>query len=285
MIKILLLIFVTCLSFHFTACAQNLGTARSNQPVTTQASTGQTKAIEVPSGIKNAQFEAEPEEDILLLTLSGDSRILYQDNPLDDSSLKILLTDYNEKHKNDPSTTGSKLPPDMVEDAKFFYIKADAGLQFSQVLKVLKAVQASSATSYRAKFIVKPAEEAGAMAPPPNSIFVVNMDLGIPEKANSIPRPNPLKLTLNMDKTGKFILNSEPMDKSRLVDTLTRIFKEREQTGAYEEGTNEVDKRLTLSPAPDVKYGDVIKLIDDLNETYARIEFGELRTRKVLEVE
>jgi biopolymer transport protein ExbD len=277
MTNILPLILFICLSFQLTACARNSGEARTNQPETTPTPDSQPKTVEVPSRVKNAVFEPNPDENILLLTLNRDNRIFYQDKQLDDAALKAVLTEYSEKHKKDPSTTGSKLPPYLVENAKSFYIKADVSLPFAQILKVLKAVQASSPTSYRAKFIVQPAEEAGKTAKTPNGRYVVNFDLGIPEKNNAMPRPNPLFLAMKLDAAGKITLNNSLVERSRLKDTLLKIFKEREQYGAFLEGTNEVDKRLTLFPAPDVKYGDVIKLVDELNETLAKVEFGDLR--------
>jgi len=277
MTKILPLFLFICLSFQLTACAQNSGEARTNQPKTTQTPDSQPKTLEVPSGVQNTVYEQNPAENILLLTLNRDNRIYYQDKQLDDASLKTVLTQYSKKHKNDPSTTGLKLPPYLVENVKFFYIKADVSLPFSQILKVLKAVQKSSPTSYRAKFIVQPAREVGKFEKTPNGRYVVNFDLGIPEKPNAIPRPNPLFLAMNFDGAGKIKLNNSPVDRSQLKVTLLRIFEDREQNGVFEEGTNEVYKRLILYPAPDVKYGDVIKLVDELNETLAKVEFGDLR--------
>ena len=276
MIKILPLFLFICLSFQLSACAQNSGKAQTNQPKTTQTPDSQPKTVEVPSGVKNRSFEQNPDENILLLTLNRDNRILYQDKQLDDASLKTVLTEYSERHKKDPTTTGSKLPPYLVENAKSFYIKADVSLPFSQILKVLKAVQASSPTSYRAKFIVEPAEEV-EFKRTPNVRYVVNLDLGIPEKPDAMPRPNPLFLAMKLDAAGKITLNNSPVERSQLKDTLVKIFKEREEYGSFMEGTNEIDKRLALFPAPDVKYGDVIKLVDELNETFAKVEFGDLR--------
>ena len=277
MTKILQLIIFICLSFHLTACTQNSGQAQTNQPETTQTPANQSKTLEVPSGVKNTVFEPNPDENILLLTLNRDNRILYQDKQFNDASLKTVLTEYSEKHKKDPTTTGSKLPPYLVENAKSFYIKADVSVPFSQILKVFKAVQESSPTSYRAKFIVQPAEEAGKYEKTSNGRYVVNLHLGIPEKNNEMPRPNPLFLAMKLDAAGKITLNNSPVERSQLKDTLLKIFEEREQNGVFEEGANEVYKRLILYPAPSVKYGDVIKLVDELNETLAKVEFGDLR--------
>lgn len=277
MTKILPLLLFICLSFQLTACTQNSGQAQTNQPKTTQTPDSQPKTVEVPSGVKNTVYEPNPDENILLLTLNSDNRIFYQDKQLDDASLKTVLTQYSEKHKKDPTTTGSKLPPYLVENAKSFYIKADVRLPFSQILKVLKTVQKSSPNSYRAKFIVQPAEEAGKTAKTPNGKYVVNIDLGIPEKTDPMPRPNPLFLAMKLDAAGKITLNNSPVERSQLKDTLLKIFEEREQNGVFEEGANEVYKRLILYPAPDVKYGDVIKIVDELNETLAKVELGDLR--------
>ena len=51
-------------------------------------------------------------------------------------------------------------------------------------------------------------------------------------------------------------------DTDKLTNKLREIFKERENNGAFREGTNEVEKTLFIKSPKSVKYGDVVKVID-----------------------
>ncbi len=80
-------------------------------------------------------------------------------------------------------------------------------------------------------------------------------------------KPNPLTLVVGIDKdTRKISLNNEPYgdvtDTEKLKNKLLEIFKERENNGAFREGTNEVEKTLFIKSPKSVKYGDVVKVID-----------------------
>ncbi len=80
-------------------------------------------------------------------------------------------------------------------------------------------------------------------------------------------KPNPLTLVVAINKETKGVtLNNEPYgdvsDTEKLTNKLREIFKERENNGAFREGTNEVEKTLFIKSPKLVRYGDVIKVID-----------------------
>lgn len=80
-------------------------------------------------------------------------------------------------------------------------------------------------------------------------------------------RPNPLTLVVAINRDTKVVsLNNEPYgdvaDTERLTNRLREIFKEREANGAFREGTNEVERTLFIKSPKQVKYGDVVKVID-----------------------
>ncbi len=287
-IKHLPLLLLVCLSLQSAACGQTGNKTQSNETKTSntteQTKSVQSKPLEIPSGIEETDYVENPDENILFLTLNSNNQVYYQDKLLDDSSLKKVLKEYNDKHKNDSTTTQKNKT--SVGDAKYFYLKADAGVPFSQILKVLKAVQESSPTSYRAKFVVQPRTEVGKFAKTPNGISVVNVDLGSPKNNNKNalpPRPNPLFLRADLAADGKITLNNQPQGKSEFPALLGSIFKERESNGVFREGMNEVEKTVTLYPAPNAKYGDVIKFIDELKVIGANpIEFGDLSNSEAI---
>ena len=61
-------------------------------------------------------------------------------------------------------------------------------------------------------------------------------------------RPNPLSLYVRFSTgNNNFLLNAEGYDNfGALANTLSQIFKEREQTGIFIEGTNDIYKKITL---------------------------------------
>jgi len=80
-------------------------------------------------------------------------------------------------------------------------------------------------------------------------------------------KPNPLTLVVAINRDTRAVtLNSEAYgdvsDTDRLANKLREVFKERENTGAFREGTNEVEKTLFIKSPKSIRYGDVVKVID-----------------------
>jgi biopolymer transport protein ExbD len=80
-------------------------------------------------------------------------------------------------------------------------------------------------------------------------------------------KPNPLTLVVGINKDTKVVtLNNEPYgsvaDPEKLTNKLRELFKERENNGAFREGTNEVEKTVFVKSPKAVRYGDVIRVID-----------------------
>lgn len=89
-----------------------------------------------------------------------------------------------------------------------------------------------------------------------------------PNEQQADVKPNPLTLVVSVNKSdSKIILNKDETlgdisDTQPLTDRLSGIFKEREATGAFREGTNEVEKTVFIKSPRSVKYGDVVRVID-----------------------
>ena len=80
-------------------------------------------------------------------------------------------------------------------------------------------------------------------------------------------KPNPLTLVVAINKETRAVtLNNEAFgdvsDTEKLENKLREIFKERENNGAFREGTNQVEKTIFIKSPKSVKYGDVVKVID-----------------------
>jgi len=85
--------------------------------------------------------------------------------------------------------------------------------------------------------------------------------------------PNPLLLVVHLDKNADITLNTEKQgslnDTSTLRNTLKQIFKEREENGVFREGTNVVEKTVSVKAVGSAKFGDVVKIVDALKEAGA----------------
>ena len=276
-IKYLPILLLTLVGFQSVGCGQTNVKSQSNEAKTTETKTALSKEIKIPAGVKKASYEENPAQNGLLLILNSDKQIYYQDKLINNSTLRDVLKVAAAKTKKLSKT---KKPSYTLEDENVnrIYLKADSGVPFSEVIKVLKTVQESSPNEYRAKLIVNPAEEVGEFAKTPNGRYVLSFDLGLPANPKTVQKPNPLMLVAKLDAEGKIILNYEPpMKISELKPFLSNIFKDREENGVFAEGTNEVAKKIILVSEPDVKYGDVVKFIDELYETGANpVVFGEL---------
>ncbi len=82
------------------------------------------------------------------------------------------------------------------------------------------------------------------------------------------PQPNPLTLSVEVNKDGTVRLNKE--DGGSVEDTgplgarLSQIFKDRESNGVFRENTNppEIEKTVFIKAPRTVQYGSVIKVVD-----------------------
>ena len=92
----------------------------------------------------------------------------------------------------------------------------------------------------------------------------------------TVAKPNPLTLVVSINKADKKITlnNNESLgdvtNTADLTNRLTVIFKEREASGAFREGTNEIEKTLFIKSPRSIRYGDVVKVIDAVKQAGAQ---------------
>jgi biopolymer transport protein ExbD len=95
-----------------------------------------------------------------------------------------------------------------------------------------------------------------------------------PEDQNVLLKPNPNTLIVFIDKEGKLRLNQDDMgnvaDSSNLTNKLSEVFKIREQSGVFREGTNEIEKTVFIKAPRSVKYGEVAKVVDAVKSAQAQ---------------
>lgn len=96
-----------------------------------------------------------------------------------------------------------------------------------------------------------------------------------PKPEDQLSNPNPLTLVVAINKADMTVtLNNESMgtitDMSGLTNKLLQTFKEREQNGAFREGTNEVEKTIFIKSPRSVRYGAVVNVIDAVKQAGAQ---------------
>lgn len=82
------------------------------------------------------------------------------------------------------------------------------------------------------------------------------------------PQPNPLTLSVEINKDGTVRVNKEDggtvEDPGALGARLTQVFKEREANGVFRENTNppEIEKTVFIKAPRTLSYGSVVKVVD-----------------------
>ena len=130
-------------------------------------------------------------------------------------------------------------------------VKADDSLNFGQIVEVVKSLRVSP----KQKIKLQIAEN-----------YYVAISQPIDE--NEFPKPNPNYLLVALQDDSKILLNREEYgtfnNTAPLKEKLDEIFKMRENRGVFQYGTNEVEKTVFVTAPDSVKFGDVIKLIQEI---------------------
>jgi biopolymer transport protein ExbD len=84
-----------------------------------------------------------------------------------------------------------------------------------------------------------------------------------------VAKPNPYTLLIEVTKDQKVTLNREEMgttqDASLLGTKLADVFKQRETSGVYRQGsTSEIEKTVFVKAPKSLRYGDMVRVIDTI---------------------
>jgi biopolymer transport protein ExbD len=256
------------LTIIFSACGSSVG--QSNQ-------ISQSKKSVLPGNVKYPDQDNRIQyESSCVITINDDSGAYFMGKDLiakDQLVNKIL-----EKLKDEPESKYN-------QDYHIVYIKSSESVKYSTVIALLQLIrqakiikvglvvgrQNAAATDREVyKLPIKIEDEVSDM--------IVNSN-DTPILPNTTPRetvtrkPNPLLLVTSLKKDGKLQLNrdeaGEFSNPEILTAKLVKIFKERESSGTFRDGTNEVEKSVWLEAPLNTKYGDVVRLIDAIKGTGA----------------
>jgi biopolymer transport protein ExbD len=93
------------------------------------------------------------------------------------------------------------------------------------------------------------------------------------EKRNLFLHYSPMLLVVSVQKDGRIKLNMQNegdlSNLQPLTNNLRRIFNEREKNAVFEEGTNNILKKVIIKSTRSISYGNVVKIIDAVKSSGA----------------
>ncbi|MEP6901818.1 MAG: biopolymer transporter ExbD, partial [Actinomycetota bacterium] len=138
------------------------------------------------------------------------------------------------------------------------YTQKFTNTEYGNIIDVVNATR--KVQGDRIRFIVSPTDRTD------NPKDVLEAKVPAPPKdEGKIARPNPLTLVVELTADGRIKLNNEGHDSLESVAAkLKEVFKFREDSGIWREGTNEVEATVFIKAPRSIKYGEVIKALDAL---------------------
>jgi biopolymer transport protein ExbD len=202
-----------------------------------------------------------------------EAKYAFEDTDIDkETSAVLILTADHKLYERKNIITKEELPQ-LIErllegktpDKRIVYFKGDVDASFENVAQVFNGIRKADLDKVGLVVTRRKKEDNSYQLKPLG--FEVKLPLEPREEDVLIKsRPNPLTLVAKLEKSGRLMLNSEDMgeiyDTGKLAETLLRIFKDRENNGVFREGTNEVEKTVSLKVSRSVRYGDFIKLVE-----------------------
>jgi len=237
-----LLIFLTA----FTLSCSSLGSAVENgSNSAADSGAGDAKksdAGDVPRLVKNA---------VLDKNIASESSCVLKIRSENDISLGAAKLSKDSLGKEVGNCLDKNPPAE-----KIVYLEASDTLDYGILVDIMNT--ARKVQGDRLRFVVSPNDVAE------NARYILEAKVPAdPAHDAAILKPNPIMLVAFLEKDGKIKLNQDGHDSlESLSARLREIFRQRENTGVFKEGTNEVEKTVFVSAPRTMKYGEVIKVID-----------------------
>lgn len=251
--KLKLLGWCLALAFCGTSCApprETSGQDANGSGASNRAASTKSGGVNVPRNMKNAvRYNDIYDERSAIATLPNNSDVLYRRD-----AQKLSMDELGKKLEDYAAASGANEP-------KTLHLVVDAGVEYGAVVRVLELARRKRIT--QVKFVVAQSNRGEA-----NEAFA--LALSKEKQLDAMPqRPNPNYLGASLEKNGRYKLNVEEKTLDELTRLLPEIFKERETLGVFREGTNEIEKTVTIKAPLSAKYEEVARLIDAIKGTGA----------------
>jgi biopolymer transport protein ExbD len=219
-----------------------------------EAEKGRGNKLNLPQNTKNAVSVGNiaSRENECIITVADNSGIFLMGK--DTVSKEDLAAKISEKLKG--KTTGETT----------VYLESASDVQYGTIAKVLSSVRQAKA-DYVGLVVQRQKQENrfdGDFA------FLVKLA----KAADTTPaKPNPLFLRVSIKENGDVMLNVEKLgtilSTENMTAKLAEVFKSREESGVFREGTNVIEKTVYIKPAPSMNYGSIIGVVDAVKGTGA----------------
>jgi biopolymer transport protein ExbD len=233
-------LFVFFLSFALAISCSTIKTA-VNTVTDKNPVKSKYKATEIPKDIQNSVPDKHAAEENAVIISQNDGYVFYIGE--DAYPLEVVGDKLQSLFKKNPS------------ERELVYLNANARMDFGNVVKLLDVMRKENVENVG--LWVQPA----AKSEPGFNILKVKIPAE-PKDSDAVSKRNPLNLVLSLSKDGKIKLNNEEIYEDDKKEKLAKIFRTRESNGAFREGTNEVEKTITIKGTKSGSYANVVKLID-----------------------
>lgn len=262
--KVFSLIVATAITLLFIATAVAI-------PFLIDGPERKNEIVSLPVNVKFADHDSDIEKETsMVLTLTADNKLY----------VKQTRNQNGRVERTETAITQQELPDrivramgDKTPDKRIVYFKCDVNASNENVLQIFDIIRRADLDKVSLVVIgEKNADDPYQTAP---VMFEVRLPAPLDETGGiESRRPNPLLLVARLEKEGKLTLNNEGVgalpDTKKLETLLIEIFKNRENTGVFREGTNEIEKQVFLSVSKSARYGDVIKLVEAVKASGAQ---------------
>jgi biopolymer transport protein ExbD len=217
------------------------------------------ETVNLPENVKYVDYDYDiDKESSVILTLTSDNELKQKSNIPDNvERTENIIT------KEELPEKLKKFSEVMSPDKKIVYLKADINVSYENVLQVFDVIRKAEISKVGLVVIGEKNDSD------PYQTYSAKFEVKLPaviDKTNKVVRPNPLTLVAMLKADGTLTLNNEEMgmisNPEKLVNMLVEVFKQREATGVFREGTNETEKTVFLKVSKSSKYGDFIKLVE-----------------------
>ncbi|CAN5547058.1 hypothetical protein BH10ACI1_BH10ACI1_22610 [soil metagenome] len=199
------------------------------------------KPMDIPKDIENSTAdEHSSEENTVIISQSDGTNFFIGE---DDYPLEVVTEKLESLFKKNPS------------EKQLIYLNASGYTEFGDIVKLLAAVRKTNVENVGLWVLPKVKNETGF------NILKVKIPAE-PKDSDLNTKPNPMTLVVVIQKDGKFKLNNEIVSADFLRLRLKQVFKDRETNVVFRQGTNDIEKTVTVKSSKSIKYGEVVKLID-----------------------
>lgn len=223
-----------------TSCSVSEMANNSLQNKTINA--GAAETVTMPRDLVNPSEDINIAKDgAVVVSISKSGEFLLKDKKVTKDELKAEI---------------KRLAETALPDKRIVYVKSAAEVNYEKVIELAALTRAAGI------------ELIGLIVGKKDSQRPSRFEVKLPEDPSKVKivKPNPLTLFASLSSDGKIRINAEEAgsiaDTNSLQTTLGHVFKGREDSGVFREGTNEVEKAVFIKAPLSAKYGDVVKLID-----------------------